>query len=130
MDVKYKKLLRSYYSDPRDEKLKEIYNAYKRIDPDLKIIATFYPQRSYSDRSGDFYDDIENSLWGHQYDVTTEILDMGLEDALAIQDFDYESDQLIPTEVIDNHFPHPYGVEVEESIRHFFEHLLNIQIIE
>ena len=54
-----------------------------------------------------------------EFDCTEQVLQMGREAALKIRDDKNESDDLVPSEILDRHNG-PFRVEVESAIRKFF----------
>ena len=128
MDEVYLNALRKYRLDPTKQNLKEVYWIYRRLNPNLKIEATFFPQRTYLEGGSAFYDDMTDPLWGSRYNITNKILEMDREDILKIEDHDYTSDSFIPEDILDDHYPHPHTVMVTESIQLFFDELLGIEL--
>lgn len=54
-----------------------------------------------------------------EFDCTDQIVQMGKEAALQIRDDRYESDDLVPSEILDRHNG-PLRVEVESAIQVYF----------
>ena len=94
-----------------------------RSRPDLQVIATFYPEYM-GPRENYIYPDYDSELWETTFDVTEEIIEMGIEEALQIEDNQFSSDALKP-EWIDEQHDGPFKIEVEDAIREYFEQLLN-----
>jgi len=85
----------------------------------LRIIARFVPQ--HDENTHRMISDVVDDEGGeHRFDVTDEILAMGREKALKIEDDQESSDQLVPADVMGTH-DGPYRVVVEDAIREHFE---------
>ena len=78
-----------------------------------RVIARFIPQAWINDWAMDLD---EGRV---EFDCTEDILNMGRDQALAIQDDQLCSDSLVPSEILDRH-DGPFRVEVEDAIRVFF----------
>jgi len=77
-----------------------------------RILAKFVPQAWIRDYAVDIDGTVE-------FDCTQRIIEMGREAAMQIRDDQYESDDLVPSEIRDRHSG-PFRVEVESAIREFF----------
>lgn len=115
MDVKWRLALRNFIIAPSQELL--ILLARSRLD--LHVIAVFNPQYSTDDY---FYLDDDSDLCGTSFDVTEKIVEMGLQEALSIEDDQEESDALLPRWIIDEHAG-PFFVEVSGAIEDYFSAL-------
>jgi len=78
-----------------------------------RIVAKFVPQAWINDYAVDVDDGAV------EFDCTEQILRMGREAAMQIRDDQYESDDLVPAEILDRHSG-PFRVEVESAIREYF----------
>ena len=78
-----------------------------------RIIATFIPQA----RINDYAVEIDGRIG---FDVTDQILKMGKDRALLLRDNRYETDSLVPPEILERHNG-PFEVRVEDAIREYFE---------
>jgi hypothetical protein len=92
-----------------------------RSRPDLKVIAIFYPQ--YEDELDNILPDYDSNLWEHSFDITEDIIELGIRDALLTEDDQYSSDEFLPDEIRDAHGG-PFQVVVESSIHAYFQALL------
>lgn len=95
---------------------------FKHTDtsPQGVIMAKFYPQA----RIGDLVVDCDSIRPATEYPVTREILAMGKEAALSLEDDDYDSDQLkyasaAPLWVQD--WNGPFRIEVADAISNYFK---------
>jgi len=117
MDKKWRLALRNFIAEGTKEALVEL--AQSR--PDLRAIAVFHPQ--YENTRGDIWPDEDSPLWGQTFDVTEEILNIGIKEALSIEDDQIESDELLPPWIDEQH-DGPFKVEVENAIESYFTALL------
>jgi len=78
-----------------------------------RILAKFVPQVWINDYAVDVDDGAV------EFDCTEQILRMGREAALQIRDDQYESDDLVPSEILDKH-SEPFRVEVQAAIQAYF----------
>jgi len=76
-------------------------------------MAKFVPQAWINDYAVDVDDGAV------EFDCTDQIVQMGKEAALQIRDDQYESDDLIPSEILDRHSG-PFRVEVQAAIQAYF----------
>ncbi|HTS18021.1 MAG TPA: hypothetical protein VMP11_10650 [Verrucomicrobiae bacterium] len=85
----------------------------------LRIIARFIPQ--HDENTHRMISDVVDDETGEvRFDVTDEILAMGRQKALKIEDDRDSSDALLPQEVRGTH-DGPFRVVVQDAIREFFE---------
>ena len=77
-----------------------------------RILAKFVPQAWINDYAVDTDDAVE-------FDCTEHIIRMGKEAAMQIRDDQYESDDLVPSEILDRHSG-PFRVEVQAAIQAYF----------
>ncbi|MBB4861518.1 hypothetical protein HNP46_000329 [Pseudomonas nitritireducens] len=83
------------------------------------ILATFYPQAWQNDCAIDVDAEGETT-----FDVTSEVLALGLHKARALKDNSTESDNLQMAERAPEwikSWPGPYYIRVEDSVRDFFD---------
>jgi hypothetical protein len=80
-----------------------------------RIIALFVPQAEIGKR----IQDCDEDTW-RRFDVTDAILAMGQEKALALQDDQYETDELLPEDVKGG-WDGPFRVVVERAIENYFD---------
>jgi len=78
-----------------------------------RILAKFVPQAWINDYAVDVDDGVV------VFDCTEQIVEMGKEAAMQIRDDQYESDDLIPSEIRDRHSG-PFRVEVQAAIQAYF----------
>ena len=78
-----------------------------------RIMAKFVPQAWINDYAVDVDDGAV------EFDCTDQIVQMGKEAALQIRDDQYESDDLIPSEILDRHSG-PFRVDVQAAIQAYF----------
>lgn len=107
--------LKLFIGDPCPESLRQL--ACSR--PDLRIIATFYPQY---DADGYIYYEQDSELWGTTFDVTDKIVEMSYDEAVGIEDDQLESDALLPVWIEEQHGG-PFRIEVRDSIENYFKEL-------
>ncbi len=77
-----------------------------------RIIATFVPRAWIND----YAIEIDGRVG---FDVTDEILAMPKEERELLRDDDYESDDLVPLEIMDSHNG-PFRVEIESAVLAYF----------
>lgn len=78
-----------------------------------RVMAKFVPQAWINDYAIDVDDGVV------EFDCTEQIVQMGKAAAMQIQDDRYESDGLIPSEILAKHSG-PFRVEVKLAIRNYF----------
>ena len=78
-----------------------------------RILAKFVPQAWINDYAIDVDDGAV------VFDCTEQIVEMGKEAAMQIRDDQYESDDLVPSEILDRHSG-PFRVEVQAAIQAYF----------
>ena len=78
-----------------------------------RIVAKVVPQAWINDYAVDIDDGAV------EFDCTEQIVQMSEEAALQIRDDQYESDDLVPSEILDKHSG-PFRVEVQSAIRDYF----------
>ncbi len=89
-------------------------SSVRAADPSSKrVLARFVAQAWL----GGYAVDVDDGVV--EFDCTEKILQMGKKAALQIRDDQYESDDLVPAEILSGHSG-PFRVEVASAIRRFF----------
>ena len=78
-----------------------------------RIVAKFVPQAWINDYAVDVDDGVV------EFDCTDQIVQMGKEAAMQIRDDQYESDDLVPSEILAKHSG-PFRVEVQAAVQAYF----------